>query len=41
MCKELGILIADDNTEWGNVYITFLGVLFDGRNHVLCLLVDK
>ena len=41
MCRELGIPIAEEKTEWADVLVTFLGILLDGKNMTLCLPIEK
>ena len=41
LCKELGVPIAEEKTEWATTRTTFLGVLFDGESQVLSILEEK
>ena len=33
LCKDIGIPVALEKTEWGTMVIVFLGILLDGRYH--------
>ena len=41
LCKEIGIPVATEKTEWGSVIIVFLGILLDGRMHRLGIPEEK
>ena len=41
MCRDLGISIAEEKTEWADVLVTFLGILLDGKSMTLCLPIKK
>ena len=41
MCKRIEVPVAYDKTEWSTVLIVFLGILLDGRNHVLAIPDEK
>ena len=36
LCRDLGVPVAMEKTEWATMKIVFLGILLDGEN---CLLV--
>ena len=41
LCKRVGVPVAYDKTEWANTWMTFLGVLLDGEQHILAVTQDK
>ena len=41
LCKQLGIPVALEKTEWGTTLIVFLGVLLNGIAHALGVPEDK
>ena len=41
LCKEIGVPVAIEKTEWANVEIIFLGILLNGRKHILTVPQDK
>ena len=41
LCKELGIPVTQDKTEWGTTKLVFLGILLDGENLVLAIPLEK
>ena len=41
LCKELGILVTAEKTEWASHLVTFLGILLDGRNYILVVPEEK
>ena len=41
MCKELGIPISLEKTEWGCELVIFLGILLDGRHYMLRIPLEK
>ena len=41
LCQEINCLIADEKTVWSTEIIVFLGILLDGRNHLLALPEEK
>ena len=41
ICKELGILISMDKTEWGSTCMIFLGLLIDTKNKLVAIPANK
>ena len=41
LCKELGIPVSMDKTEWADEIVTFLGILLDGQNLILAVPLEK
>ena len=41
LCQELNIPVAIEKTEWGCMIIVFLGILLDGKNHMLSIPLEK
>ena len=41
LCKQLGVPIAEEKTEWGSMKMISLGILIDGENQVLSIPEDK
>ena len=41
MCKDLGVSMSEEKTEWGNACMVFLGILLDGEKFILIIPVDK
>ena len=41
LCKELGVPISDDKTEWPDEIMIFLGILLDGKRHLLAMPEEK
>ena len=41
LCKDLGVPISHDKTEWGCVRITFLGILLDGDKCMINIPQEK
>ena len=41
MCKDLGILVALEKTEWSSTQIVFLGILLDGEHLILAVPIEK
>ena len=41
ICGQLGVLVSMEKTEWASEMIVFLGILLDGKNHILALPEDK
>ena len=41
MCQQIGVPSAPEKTEWACTIITFLGILLDGRYHVLAVPEQK
>ena len=41
LCEKLGVPVSKEKTEWTTSLITFLGILFDGSNHVLAVPEEK
>ena len=37
ICEMVRCPIAEEKTEWGNQFMTFLGILLDGRSHLLAI----
>ena len=41
LCKQIGLPVAMEKTEWSSEIITFLGLLLNLRNHTISLPVEK
>ena len=41
ICQEIGVPVAMEKTEWAAEFITFLGILLDGRNRILAIPLEK
>ena len=41
MCKDLGIPMSEEKTEWGSACMVFLGILLDGEKFILTIPEDK
>ena len=41
LCERIGVPIALEKTEWADTVMVFLGILLDGRNHLLAVAEDK
>ena len=41
ICNQIGFPVSMERTEWATSRIMFLGILLDGKNHRLCLPIDK
>ena len=41
VCKEINFLVAEDKTEWASPFMTFLGMLLNGRSLTLSIPEDK
>ena len=41
ICQEIGVPVAMEKTEWAVEFITFLGILLDGRNRILAIPLEK
>ena len=41
VCEELNVPVAAEKTEWSDLRMIFLGILMDGKHHVLCIPVEK
>ena len=41
LCKRLGVLVAEEKTEWGDTRVIFLGILIEGEFHVLSIPEEK
>ena len=41
MCRELGVPVSMEKTEWASELIVFLGILLDGRIKLLAIPEDK
>ena len=41
VCDNINIPVALEKTFWGTTLLTFLGLLLDTENQIVCLLVDK
>ena len=41
LCEQVGCPVSLKKTEWTAEWMTFLGILLDGRNHCLCIPEDK
>ena len=41
ICSEIGCPLSMEKTEWADSKMTFLGILLDGENHLLCVPEDK
>ena len=41
LCKQLGVPIAVEKTEWAQETVVFLGILLDGRNLMLRVPIEK
>ena len=41
MCKDLGVPMSEEKTEWGNAHMVFLGILLDGEKFILTIPEDK
>ena len=41
VCQQIGFPVALEKTFWGNSLMTFLGLLLDSDNQVVCIPVDK
>ena len=41
MCKKIGCPVSLEKTEWASEVMVFLGVLLDGRHHVVSLPLNK
>ena len=40
-CSDSGIPVAEEKTEWVDTLIVFLGILLDGKNLVMSILIEK
>ena len=41
MCKQIGVPISEDKTEWGTARIVFLGALLDGNKCIITIPEEK
>ena len=41
LCKDLGVPVLLEKTEWGNDIVTFLGILLNGRDFSLGVPLEK
>ena len=41
LCDQIGCLVSDEKTFYADEVMVFLGILLDGRNHVLSIPEDK
>ena len=41
MCQNIGVPVAEEKTEWADTIVVFLGVLLDGKRHVLVVTEEK
>ena len=41
ICDQIGCPVSEEKTEWGTEYITFLGILLDGKHHQLAIPQEK
>ena len=41
VCSEINFPVAEEKTVWGSTLMTFLGMLLDSENQLLCIPVDK
>ena len=41
LCKEIGVSVSMDKTEWGSTIIVFLGILLDGNSLTLSIPLEK
>ena len=41
LCKDLGVPIVEEKTEWASTIVIFLGILLNGKQLTLSLLIEK